>query len=72
MRGMEKVTGEWALLVLAFNIRKIVRKFTRLTQGIGKHWILMRLGVSIQRRIVFEKVMDRLLVQDGGNASSLK
>ncbi len=72
MRGMEKVTGEWTLLILAFNIRKIVRKFTRLTQGIGKHWILMRLGVSIQRRIVFEKVMDRLLVQDGGNASSLK
>ena len=46
MRGMEKVTGEWTLLILAFNIRKIARKLTRLAEETGKYWTLMHLRAN--------------------------
>ncbi len=46
MRGMEKVTGEWTLLILAFNIRKIARKLTRLAEETGKYWTLIHLRAN--------------------------
>ncbi len=43
LRGLTKVTGEWALVIIAYNIRKIARKLVRVTQDTGTFWNLSRL-----------------------------
>jgi len=43
LRGLTKVTGEWQLVILAYNIRKIARKLVHLAQKTGEAWDLARL-----------------------------
>lgn len=46
LRGISKVTGEWGLVALAYNVRKIGQKLQRMAQATGAIWTIQRLRAA--------------------------